>query len=196
MSRGYTVAEVMISLALLGVGAGGVIATQKVTQIGNNNARNIATANAIAQTWAERLRAEALSWNAPNGVDDLTTETNWLKHADPTAPAWFNPDEVPLNGTAPAGSPVADILGRDRFTGDTTPAAFCTKIRLQRLLIFPDNTIQNPTTTKIIRAEIRVYWDRAGAPVNCSPIPEPGAPGTTHLGFVTLTTAISQNSLP
>jgi hypothetical protein len=199
MSRGYTVAEVMIALGLLGVGASGVIAMQKATQIGNNNARNIATANAVALSWAERLRAEALQWNAPNGVDDLKTETKWLQHADPDKPVWFNPEEVaPSGGGGPAGSPNADILGGDIFTGDAVPAtpAFCTKVRLTRLRIYPDNAIRDPDTSKIIRAEIRVYWHRAGARVDCSPLPDPGALDTARFGFVTLTTAVFQNSVP
>lgn len=203
MSRGYTVAEVMISLGLLGIGASGVVALQKATQIGNNNARYIATANAVALSWAERLRAEALQWNAPNGVDDLQTDTKWLLLAAPNNAAWFNPATVLLDSNATAGSPNADMLGRDvdvpkgsSFADDGTAAVFCTKMRLTRLAVFPDNAIRNPNTSKIIRAEIRVYWHRAGAPVNCTPDPDPGGPDSARFGFVTLTTAVFQNSVP
>lgn len=196
MSRGYTVAEVMISLGLLGIGASGVVALQKATQIGNNNARYIATANAVALSWAERLRAEALQWNAPNGVDDLQTDTKWLLQAAPNNPAWFNPATILPDSNATAGSPNADMLGGDVFTNDVAAPVFCTKMRLTRLAVFPDNANRNPNTSKIIRAEIRVYWHRAGAPVNCTPDPDPGGPDSARFGFVTLTTAVFQNSVP
>ena len=203
MSRGYTVMEVMISLGLLGVGAGGVIALQKATQIGNNSARNVATANAVALSWAERLRAESLRWNAPAGVDDLQTDTKWLNNAKPDDPIWVTPEEVPLNSDTPAGSPVADLLGNDIFSTNPAHGAFCTKLRLTRLMVFPDNAVKDPNTSQIIRAEIRVFWDRAGAPINdlatpaeCIPIPDPGDPGSARFGFVTLTTAVLQNPAP
>jgi hypothetical protein len=196
MSRGYTVTEVMMALGLLATSAVGVIAMQRATQVGNNNARNIATANAVALSWAERLRAEALQWNAPSGVDDLKTDTKWLQHAEPNDPKWFNPEEVLINTNAPAGTPNADVLGGDKFGGDAAETAFCTKVRLTRLAVFPDNAVRDPNTSKVIRAEIRVYWARAGNPVLCTPDPDPGGPGSAGFGFVTLTTAIFQNSVP
>ena len=90
--RGYTVMEVMMALAILTIGASGVIAVQKATMIGNTNARNLATANSIAQSWVERLRADALVWNAPANADDIG-DTNWLKSADPANPntPWIAP---------------------------------------------------------------------------------------------------------
>jgi type IV pilus assembly protein PilV len=185
-SRGYTMAEVTISLALLGIGAGGVVAMQKATQMANTNARNIVAANAIAQSWAERLRAEALQWNS---AADRAQETRWLKHADADSPAWFNPEEGALQAAGgPAGAPGADVLGADVFhDDDATQRAFCTKVRLTVLRI-PD-----ALSSRIIRAEIRVFWERAGAPVLCSADPEPGAENSGRFGFVTLTTAVTEN---
>ena len=186
MSRGYTIVEVMISIALLGIGAGGVVAMQKATQIANTNARNIVAANAIAQSWAERLRAEALQWNS---AADRAQETRWLKNADADSPAWFNPEEVALNtASGPAGAPGADVLGADVFHDEeATRQAFCTKVRLTVLKI-PD-----ALSSRIIRAEIRVFWERAGAPILCSAAPEPGTENSSRFGFVTLTTAVTQN---
>jgi prepilin-type N-terminal cleavage/methylation domain-containing protein len=193
MSRGYTAVEVMMSLALLGIGATGVIALQKATLIGNTQARNLATANAIAATWVERLRTEALMWNAPGGTDDLATDTQWLKLAgtliapckqvDPAdLPPWFNPAEIAPQLTSPAGSPNADILGNDIFTNqlNTSAPAFCTKMRLTRCDAYPG----------FIRAEIRVYWERSGNPVTCSIVPEPGDPNMNRYGFVSVVTGI------
>src|SRR4030095_9410713 len=75
--RGYTMMEAMMSLAILGLGATGIIALQKATLVGNSNARNLAAANAIAMGWQERLRTDAIQWNRPGGVSDLA-ETRWL----------------------------------------------------------------------------------------------------------------------
>lgn len=192
--RGYTVVEVMMSLAVLGVGASGVIAMQKATLIGNTNARNIAAANAVAQSWVERLRTEALQWNAPGGTDDLATDTQWLKlwAAHPQATDWFNPAQILLKGTSPSGSPVADVLGGDLYQNDPGQPAFCTKMRLMRLLMYPDPKIQVPTTTRTIRAEVRVYWERSGQPVNCSSVPDPETGDNTRYGFVSLVAAVGQ----
>lgn len=196
MSRGYTIAEVMISLALLGIGASGVVALQKATQIGNTSARTITTANAVAQSWVDRLRADAIQWN---NASDLKTETKWLKNADASAPAWFNPEASPFGANTLVGSPSADILGADVFSGDLAEPAFCTKVRLTLLKIFPNPAVTTESSSQIIRAEIRVFWERAGGPIrlkDCSPIPEPGEDGSARYGFVTMTTAVVQNFSP
>jgi type IV pilus assembly protein PilV len=198
MNRGYTVVEVMMALALLAVGATGVVAVQKATLAGNTQARTLVTANAIAESWAERLRAEALGWNAPNGVNDLANDTQWLKLAATTNPPWFNPAEILVNptGSLPAGSPDADALGADIYPGGTAQPAFCTKMRLTLLQLFPNPSVNDPNTIRTIRAEIRVYWERSGIPVNCTALPDPQTGGSNRLGFVSLTTAVVQNTAP
>ncbi|MEO7327646.1 MAG: prepilin-type N-terminal cleavage/methylation domain-containing protein, partial [Minicystis sp.] len=167
--RGYTVMEVMMALAILTLGASGVIAVQKATLIGNTNARNLATANAIAQGWVERLRTDALVWNAPGNTDDVN-DTNWLKAADPGNPnkPWIKPDEF-VTPSLP-GSPDTDILGAGIYPGDPGPpaSAFCTQLRFTR---FPAAAL--PAYRKLIRAEIRVFWERAGLPLDCGIAPNP-----------------------
>jgi prepilin-type N-terminal cleavage/methylation domain-containing protein len=191
-ARGYTVVEVMMALAVLTLGASGVIAVQKATLIANTNARNLSRANAIAQTWVERLRADALVWNAPGNADDIA-ETNWLKLADPANPnqAWFSPPEI----IAPAlvGSPDSDVLGADIFQADPGPpaSAFCTQLRFTR---FPANAL--PAYRKLIRAEIRVFWERAGRPIDCGIAPNPVEGDVGRYGFVYVTTAVMQNTAP
>jgi prepilin-type N-terminal cleavage/methylation domain-containing protein len=136
---GYTVIEVMMALAVLSIGATGVIAMQKATLIGNVRARNLATANAVASAWIERLRVDGLRWKVIDGQSTLT-DTRWLQ----TAGAWFPPTAV----SAEDISPQADVLGRDTFT--TADAAYCTHLRLTQIT---DNTM---------RAEVRVFWLRYG----------------------------------
>jgi type IV pilus assembly protein PilV len=146
--RGYTVVEVMMALAVLAVGGAGVLAMQRATLLGNVRSRNLATANAVAATWAERLRADAATWTDADGLPNVTA-TNWLSvvgtdfpNVLPDEGQWIRPDPVVELGI----SPMANVQGHDTLVG--ADAAFCTHVRLTQLM---------PTT---IRAEIRVFWLR------------------------------------
>lgn len=182
-SRGYTVVEVMMALTVLAIGSTGVIAMQKTTLLGNTNARNLATATAVATTWAERLRTDGMQWTSTNGVSNLAA-TRWLSGAipSPAVALWFSPVEM-----ATFGSPRADILGADIYAAETEAQAFCTELRLTS---FP---VPAGTSPHLIRAEIRVFWSRDGDPVACD------TPNVETLygryGFVYVTTAIHQNVL-
>ncbi len=187
-SRGYTVMEVMMSLAVLGIGASGVIAVQKATLLANTNAKNLATANFIAETWMERLRIDALQWNEFNGVPDLVSDTQWLRLAS-VAPVWVSP---PLS--IPIGGADADVTGADKLPTDPTPiaaSAFCTHIRLTQ---FDPTTL--PTYRKLLRAEVRVIWARGGHPIDCETVNPDDAILRNLYGAVYLTSAVQQNTSP
>src|SRR5258706_15970417 len=150
-SRGYTVIEVMIALTLLAIGTTGIIAMQKVTAIANRDAKNLVVANQVARTWLERLRADAVQWNHPSAISpnsDLA-DTKWLKNV---GGQWFRPVDDAL------GSAAADALGNDVRDANLAPAAFCTNVRLT-CLSGPAPATPPPY---LIRAEVRVYWLRAG----------------------------------
>ena len=187
-SRGYTVMEVMMSLAILGIGASGVVAVQKATLLANTSAKNLATANFIAETWMERLRVDALQWNEYNSVPDLINDTRWLRVAS-FAPAWISPVAV-----LPIGGPEADVTGADKFTTDPLPVsavAFCTHLRLTQ---FDPNTL--PTYRKLIRVEVRVIWSRAGQALDCETLFPDDATVRSLYGAVYLTSAVQQNTSP
>jgi len=187
-SRGYTVMEVMMSLAILGIGASGVIAVQKATLIANTNAKNLATANFIAETWMERLRIDALQWNDFNGVPDLVSDTRWLGLAS-LAPVWVLPPTVLSIGGASA-----DVTGADKFATDPAPiaaSAFCTHLRLTQ---FDPNTL--PTYRKLIRVEVRVVWARGGHPLDCETLDVDDTTLRNLYGAVYLTSAVQQNTSP
>jgi type IV pilus assembly protein PilV len=174
--------EVMASLAILTVGASGVIAMQKATQLANQSARNLATANSVASTWIERLRADSVMWNNPGGVPDIN-DTFWLKQVA-NGSAFFTPN-VDI-GTA---SNAADIQGADVFPGDPEAPAFCTHVALTQL--YPGTII----------ATVRTVWIRSGRTVNCALPPtavdlDPTTPNPLGYGAVYLTTAININVLP
>jgi hypothetical protein len=152
-SRGTTVIEVMMALAMLAIGASGIIAMQKITIVANRDAKNLEVANEIARTWIERLRGDAMVWNHPSPVNATSdiTDTVWLNGniKDPGAAAWFRPwnQSATLYG-------VHDALGRDDTTATaaTMPEGpFCVNIRL---------TWIRPNVS--VRGEVRVYWLRQG----------------------------------
>jgi type IV pilus assembly protein PilV len=189
--RGYTVIEVMIALTLLAVGASGVIAMQKVTAIANRDAKTLVVANQVARTWMERLRADATQWNHPSPIDPASdlNDTRWLKNVNGI---WFRPtDDV-------VGSPSADALGNDVRDTDLASAIFCTNVRLTWL--YGSAAASNPPF--LMRAEVRVYWLRAGGGGNVEAgkticdagvdITKVGA-AVDRYHFVYLTSAIAQN---
>lgn len=149
--RGYTMIEVMMALALLAVGASGVIAMQKAAVVGNASAKSIATATALAARWAERLRLDAMVWNAVTPVTDIN-ETRWLKSVVASPNVWVLPPSTPLSVSASA-----DPLGADlAAANDTSPAAYCTHLSFRQI------------TPKMISAVVRVTWRRDNSIIDCS----------------------------
>lgn len=197
--RGYTVVEVMMALAVLTLGAAGVIAMQKATIVANVNARNLATANAIAQSWMERMRVDAQAWNEQGGSPDIAN-TQWLNlavNAPPTnGSGWFTPNVVNVNTTFPAGSPVADVMGADLYAGDTTALvpAFCTQVRLTRFANSQSSQIAQ--FYRAIRVEVRVVWARGGVQLDCPTLPVTWETDVGLYGSVYLVSAVTENPAP
>jgi prepilin-type N-terminal cleavage/methylation domain-containing protein len=146
---GYTVIEVMMALAVLSIGATGVIALQKAALLGNVRARDLATATTLASTWIERLRVDALRWSVgQNGLSTIGT-TTWLQVVQDDFPTISAPGEG--QWIAPAAT-FNYQAGADVHGFDATPASgqqsFCVNLRLTQVL------------PSLIRAEVRVYWLR------------------------------------
>ncbi len=59
---GYSVVEVMMAMALLGLGAVGVLASLKSVAIGGAGVRDFDAATSIAQGWVDRVAADATAW--------------------------------------------------------------------------------------------------------------------------------------
>jgi hypothetical protein len=181
--RGYTMIEVAMSLGVLAIGAGGVIAMQKATLLGNINAQRLATANMIAMMWVERLRTDAVQWTDTGGIPNLAGATQFINGATPALGGWAPPNLVPGRG-----SPVADALGADIFGGDPSVPAFCTHLRLTQL--YPD-----ATGNGLVRAEVRVFWMHSDQPIDCTVSPASITTDVSTYGFVYVTTAELENSV-
>ncbi len=188
--RGYTAIEVLISLAIVLIGAAGVISMQRATIQGNVDARRMDMANAIARQWVERLRADSTVWTLPAARNGTSNFTNSLLLQSVATGAWVLPDQ---RLATESWSPGIDSLGADVATGDLADdqnryALFCTNVRLTWL-------IQN----QLLRADVRVFWPRgvstAPAKQYCSAVDAAIETKTDAYHFVYAMTAIRQNAL-
>jgi type IV pilus assembly protein PilV len=149
--RGVTVVEVLMALAMLAIGASGVIAMQKVTVVANRDAKSLGTATEIARAWVERLRADAILWNHPSALDSTSdlNQTTWLENVKlPQNGAWFRPANT---GALIFG--MHDALGLDQPSANPVGGhgPYCVNLRLTWLRM-----------NQSMRAEVRVYWLREG----------------------------------
>jgi prepilin-type N-terminal cleavage/methylation domain-containing protein len=202
--RGYTVVEVIMAIAVLTLGALGVIAMQKATLIGNTNARNLATATTLAQSWIERLRVDVQAWNEVAGAQDLG-DTKWISTILTTG-GWVSPDVLSAGGPPyPIGSPQADVMGADVFGADKSAPAFCTQVRLTRFASSPTTCVAKAGSTshdpnlctlyRMIRVEVRVYWDKSVRQVDCAKA-LPKDYTVAGYGFVYLVSSVLENNSP
>jgi type IV pilus assembly protein PilV len=186
-SRGYTVVELMMALAIFAIGFTGIAAMQNVTASSNAHAKNIAVATQLARSWQDKLAMDALKWGGLQGW--ALTNTRWLGQADAQNNVWH----VPLNDAAVTFGPATDARGEFvDFTTAGNNVVFCTHIRLTRLI---------PTANMgLIRSEVRVFWPKGpvawstGAnycTTNAADIAAVGA-ATTNFHFVYETTAIRE----
>lgn len=149
-SRGYTLVELMMALALFTVGVLGIISMQKLTVVSNAHAKEVSIAQRVAQSWATQLQLDSANWRT-----DLTT-TSWLNTLV-SAGGWQAPDYVAARGFGKAfdalGGPLADT------SADRQRARYCANVRLTWL--YPQNQL-GVVGNGMLRAEIRVFWLRQG----------------------------------
>jgi prepilin-type N-terminal cleavage/methylation domain-containing protein len=199
--RGYTAVEIMLSIAVLGIGAAGVMTMQAASVQGNSDAHMLDMGSSIAREWIERLRRDSMTWTMP---DDQNPNPNWASNttlisqiglaANAGKWVWPAPPTGGANTVADPGYGRAfDILGRDL----ALPAAaqpgivFCTNIR-------GDWLVQD----QLIRAEVRVYWLRQlfAAPTStfCATTEDLTTTGTAGAAqvyhFIYAATAIARNA--
>lgn len=192
---GYTLIEIMMAVGVLTAGSVAIMAMHQAATRGNMEARQMTTANQVAQRWVERLRRDALNWTQAANVHSptLLTRTTYLSSvpAPGTAPAWFVPVPAATSGET-AGF---DFYGND-IAGGAAPY-YCTNVRLEWL--YPGQAM---------RADVRVWWVRriagtAGAPAststlyNCAPGVDPNTlTGNRSLRMVYTSTVIRFSPTP
>lgn len=193
-ARGYTSIEVMLSMAILAIGAAGVISMQRGAIQGNVDARRLDMANSIAREWIERLRRDSMMWTLPNQGNLATDNIGQAKLLANIDGAWHLPNqriaETAADGTTPVNSPGFDILGVDQAVlgATNTTVMFCVNTRM---------TVLVPGS--LIRAEVRVFYPR-GLDVTpaagfCAAEP-PAATSTNLYHYVYAVSAIRKNMAP
>ena len=152
----FTLIEVMVSLAVMTVGAMAILALQQHTIRSNTHARELTVAMQIAQTWVERLKQDAATWNqaaVAGGTPSVATVlggTTYLK----------NVTANPVFQTIPATAPLSaafDRYGNDVPTvaGGTADFFYCASMRLGWVYF-----------GRAMRADVRVWWAREGRLIN------------------------------
>ena len=203
-ARGYTIVELLMALTILAIGVSGIIAMEKVTVAANQHAKSLAIASHIAQAWQEQLAADAAQWNHPSENKpqrDLDSDTTWLKLVDSNPGQWVRPQWSSARQFGAAfdglGNPISEGGSSGGASATLKQAVFCTNIRLDWL--YPDTSGNG-----LIRAEVRVFWVRAGmgGPVDypdvCNPQTLPtdisSKNNVTRYHFVYQTAAIKQQT--
>ena len=139
--QGFTLIEVMMSLAIMTVGALGIMALQQAATRGNMEARQMTAATNINRIWIERLRADTLLWNAttvPAGFEN--TRYISVLESEPGTD-WF----APISGDGVVDSYAFDYFGND--TEEEADTYFCTHIRLRWI-----------RQGSMLRADVRTFW--------------------------------------
>jgi prepilin-type N-terminal cleavage/methylation domain-containing protein len=148
LTGGFTLVEVMVSLAIMTVGAAGLFSLQGLIARSNLYSRHMTSATEAAETWIERLKADAIHWNAaaPSGTPaDHLTNTRYLISIANNADTW-----VTAGSNANLGhSPAFDLAGRDveLVSSNQTGIYYCVAYRLG--WVVPGESI---------RADVRVFW--------------------------------------
>lgn len=204
-SLGYTLVEVLMSMTVLAVGAAGVVAMQKASVQGNQDARDLDEANAIAREWMDRLQRDATLWT-PSDTGTGTNVPSALlidEGINKNKGAWYFPSArlVPSASQNDYESPGFDPLARDlpstaaqaEGTLGTTGLRYCVNVRLTQVVTDPLGGPGN-----MLRAEVRVYWPRMllAAPDKnyCTSIPPDESLDTYH--FVYVVSAVRMNISP
>jgi prepilin-type N-terminal cleavage/methylation domain-containing protein len=152
-NHGFTLVELMMAIALLTIGLGGVIAMQKVTAVSNQNAKSLAIASHIASSWLDVLQADSAQWNDADNFDGGT----WLSTvgAEGSSASWFRPTYSSSRRMGPGFDALGSAVTATALAAD---ARFCSDLRLSWL----NSQTGIKRGAGLLRAEVRVYWLREG----------------------------------
>lgn len=142
---GFTLIEVTMALAIMTVGAMGVMAMHKAAMHGTAVGRERATAAQRSRQWIERFRRDALQWTQGDPATLVATDyLSNLPAGGAGSSAWF----APVSGDD-IDSYAATWNGDD--TLDANQMRFCTFSRLTWLV-----------PGEAARVDVRTWWLRSG----------------------------------
>ena len=149
--RGYTLVELMMALALFSVAVLGIISLQKITVASNAHAKNLAIAQRIAQAWAGQLEMDSTQWRTSLPSSGFLTGNGFWERA-------------PYNGSRNFGA-AFDGLGNPLTDNQLSRARFCAHVRTSWMY----RDAVGATGNGMLRAEIRVFWQKEGESALDSP---------------------------
>jgi prepilin-type N-terminal cleavage/methylation domain-containing protein len=193
--RGYTIVELVMSLAVLAIGASGVIAMQKVAISSNRHAKEMAIATRIAEGWADQLAMDGAIWTTTAAGNSTIASTTWLNLASTTQTVdWFGPGFDALRNYGEAFNSLGDPVDPAQSPG---LIRYCAQLRFAYL--------HSPTTPSpghgVIRSQIRVFWQAEDASVqvyaaanarSCQVAPNDFTALLPAMHVIYLTTSIAQ----
>lgn len=143
---GFTLIEVMMAIAIMTVGAVGIMALQQAATRGNAEARQLTTGTELTRTWLERIRRDSLRWTASLSADGTALQpTSYLRNLPPVGTTgWITP--IDLTG---AESYAFDYLGND--TTIDADKHYCTHLRMTWIVV-----------GDTARVEARTFWPKRG----------------------------------
>jgi prepilin-type N-terminal cleavage/methylation domain-containing protein len=161
---GFTLIEVMMSVAVITIGATGLFAMQGATVRANADATETTVATAFASTWIERLKRDGLIWTA-RGNAALANTTNLKNLAECTANTWL----VPTSAKVEAESALADFNGFDIDStladSDRPRGYYCANViasAVHGMAADRNQAVNVATDADMLRVTVRVWWARGG----------------------------------
>jgi hypothetical protein len=146
-SRAYSVVEVMMAMALLGLGSVGVMATLRTVAIGGVGVRDFDLATSLAQSWADRMRADSTAWIS------ATTFGGALMLARGADGNAFVPSQA-YGAVTVQGA--ADIRGTD-VAANAATVRYCSALRYRCIT----GGAPTPACAAVV-ASVAVFWPREG----------------------------------
>jgi type IV pilus assembly protein PilV len=183
--------EVMMGLAILAVGATGVIALQKTAALGTVTSRHLSNATNISRSVIEAAEADAMQWTdntanlGPVGWLNPGGGLGLAAPSDVADPPWY---------TLPVNSFSLNLEPLDPMAADPIAVAYCTQVRVSWLgLKAPPPPALESTA---VRLEVRTIFARSPRDISaeCNPANVGNVTnllaGTDEYGAVYLTTVI------
>jgi prepilin-type N-terminal cleavage/methylation domain-containing protein len=169
-SAGYTLIEVMVSIAISAIGISGIVFMQSATVRSNQDAQETQVATVFARSWIERIRRDAVMWTAlgPPPLAQILAGRNLgiPNSANYFVPTAFNDGvwDVPIPIAGALESSGANYHGVDVGALDPLLGAGLVPVT-NRDIYYCANT--KFTTVHLannlanaIRADVRVWWSR------------------------------------
>jgi prepilin-type N-terminal cleavage/methylation domain-containing protein len=156
LRRGYTMVEVMMGLAILAVGAAGIVSLQRFAVMGTMTSRHVTSATNVASSTIELMALEAGRWTN-NGSSITPANMPWLGTALGAPNTWVGADT--LRAFRMDGSPfpsAAALLNGDQV-------AYCAHVRA----VYLGNAAAAGAldSADAARVEVRVFYSKTGRSV-------------------------------